>query len=379
MRQINTRRPEPKNRRGFTLIELLVVISIIATLIALITPAVQSARAAARRTQCLNNLHNLSLAFKNFEAGHDGHFPTYYENYVGSVNTVNLGWPVRLLAGLDSQTIYDEISSRGQLPNVNGNYATITRPGLNLKVFICPDDNTILGQGDLSYAANIGYVSSALWGEPNIGLATNQHLQASIQWTSGATSLGQQDVLATRNTAVFLDPRGVAADPAATTTLFASPPQTVDSVRDGLGQTLMFAENLQADNWASPFAGNVGFGISVATTGIQGTDPTGTESGAFENVTVMNTTPVNLRIGAGYSLIDSTTLDNSKMNGGTTGTVDEQRNWRPSSGHGGQIGVAFLDGRGLFLNENIDTQIYIGLITPSGQDHNQRAMTDDSF
>lgn len=64
-----------RNSRGFTLVELLVVIAIIGILVALLLPAVQSAREAARRTQCKNTLRNIALSIHNFTDSY-GVFPT---------------------------------------------------------------------------------------------------------------------------------------------------------------------------------------------------------------------------------------------------------------------------------------------------------------
>jgi prepilin-type N-terminal cleavage/methylation domain-containing protein len=63
-----------RRRRGFTLVELLLVVAIIGVLVALLLPAVQAAREAARRAQCANNLRQIAIAVHNFHGTH-GRFP----------------------------------------------------------------------------------------------------------------------------------------------------------------------------------------------------------------------------------------------------------------------------------------------------------------
>lgn len=95
-------------RRGFTLIELLVVIAIIAILIALLLPAVQQAREAARVTQCRNNLKQLGLAFHNY---HDVHttFPLSSSWEVGPSGCDYLRtWSVRLLPYFEQRELWNK-------------------------------------------------------------------------------------------------------------------------------------------------------------------------------------------------------------------------------------------------------------------------------
>ena len=94
---------------GFTLIELLVVVAIIGVLVGLLLPAVQSAREAARRTQCQNNLRQVGIGLHNYHAARDC-FPTRVSGSLASGATVAHSWCAQLLPYLDSNplaAIYD--------------------------------------------------------------------------------------------------------------------------------------------------------------------------------------------------------------------------------------------------------------------------------
>jgi prepilin-type N-terminal cleavage/methylation domain-containing protein/prepilin-type processing-associated H-X9-DG protein len=130
-------------RRGFTLIELLVVIAIIAVLISLLLPAVQSAREAARRAQCVNNLKQMGLAMHNYHQA-VGTFPmgnTIGYSYVGTQTTWGtFSGHALLLPYMEQTPVYNSCNFSWDIWYGTGANINSTVWNVKVKSFLCPSD-----------------------------------------------------------------------------------------------------------------------------------------------------------------------------------------------------------------------------------------------
>ena len=161
---------------GFTLVELLVVIAIIGILIALLLPAVQAAREAARRSQCTNNLKQLDLGLHNYVDSNKS-FPARCNPY-----TSRSSWLTHILPYIEQQPLYDEIQAGGNPPPYQGVFGNPFAPWyVNLPAFLCPSDpgaiNDPAGGWDLGHNSYFG-----------CGGDRAEHYQESTQSTRGIFS-----------------------------------------------------------------------------------------------------------------------------------------------------------------------------------------------
>jgi prepilin-type N-terminal cleavage/methylation domain-containing protein/prepilin-type processing-associated H-X9-DG protein len=138
-----------QRRQGFTLIELLVVIAIITVLIALLLPAVQAAREAARRMQCVNNLKQIGIALHNYHDVNNSFPPGALSHYVGgnTATTQHNNWDssvhMRLLAFMEQKALYNALNfHHGVFNDKIGTPINRTVTVTVVNSFLCPSGPT---------------------------------------------------------------------------------------------------------------------------------------------------------------------------------------------------------------------------------------------
>jgi prepilin-type N-terminal cleavage/methylation domain-containing protein len=400
--------------RGFSLLELIVVMAILAILWSITAPAVQNARAAARRTLCLTHLRELGIAAQNF-SHKDGNLPSLFtmEQVInwGTVKEPLYGpspWTVQLLRYIEQTPLAERLTDAANDPSVPAGTDLASLGSMQIPIFLCPDDPNDGIPGNLTYAINTGYIGDAWYGQDTIftvadpcrspyrpGGPWTKHSSVTYSYRFLGTVEEQHEV--TRATGVAWPDRKISLNHI--------------SGGDGMTNTLLFAENLQSQRWVgrapivvakrkktaakeSPEClvdleySDFAFGIPVAINpGSVNEQPFDPYVGEVIDREESPTAGVCVR---GGDKSHSLAL-NGSFTGSLTGTVRDGRiNWnqktapegqapRPSSAHSGGVNVVFVGGNGKFLSQQISTLVYAHLVTWDGSRKLQSIITGAEF
>ena len=360
LRRIPTSRKAPfrsalraaPRRAGFTLIELLVVIAIIAILTALLMPAVQQAREAARRTQCQNNLKQLGLAIHNFYDAYQK-LPSSLRPPSNNATAPRFGVVTQLLPYMEGSDIYgqyDPTKSWDKAPNL----ALGANP---LKFTVCPSTPEDPLRLDVDPAVNnaLGVVAISDYAASN-GL--DPTLVGLLQ------GLGYYTGVATDPTTGYY---GTQDWPSSVKGLLAVNTQhNFAQIRDGLSNTLALVESAGRPYVYQKF---ISLGSNTAVHGVNG--------GGWPRPASDFTFAASSKDG---TTVPPTTLTGAVAVNGTNG-ADVLANYNATSGapywgvygtsqpyafHTSGVNVVFGDGHVQMINSSVSIPVFAALVTASG-------------
>lgn len=405
-------------RSAFTLVELLVVISIIAVLAAMLFPAIQAAREAARRAQCISNQRQVALALINHDAT-KGSFPALqallrpssydsWKLHAGGCPPTDpeLTWVGFILPFMEQNTAWIQINSSERVPYGTSGWTSTSNIDLELYDLVIPAmqcKSSALAAGDnrINYVVNSGPMNGF------IRCLTDTDSSYIQNYEYGCT---ERDRKCDKMYTLFFD--HFAIENTWNLELLSTYCKTRVSVgdvsgMDGTSMTILLSENEDAGHWIWRFADHhVPTVLHCHTPGLMGTDEFGTDSdyGLYPRESERDAISTEYHVafcfpglesknynypyvtnwGGRYSSNGLSSIatgeipDYVPLRSGTDYEVSplfinegkrhsviyQSRKARPSSGHPGGVVVAFCDGHVQFLKEEVDKTLFVRLCRP---------------